>query len=74
MSVTHIQTGKCKGRSCFLQVVVYFWNIIYFSFIFDLLIDSEHCRCFQLIYYLLFMHAIIFICDSIDLSGTLDLQ
>ena len=45
-----------------------------FSFIFDLLIDSEHCRCFQLIYYLLFMHAIIFICDSIDLSGTLDLQ
>ena len=45
-----------------------------FSFIFDLLIDSELCRCFQLIYYLLFMQAVIFICDSIDLSGTLDLQ
>ena len=71
MIVTHIQTGKCKGRSCFLQVVVYLFRTL---FIFDLLIDSEHCRRFQLIYYLLFMHAIIFICDSIDLSGTLDLQ
>ena len=50
MIVTHIQTGKCKGRSCFLQVVVYLFRIL---FIFDLLVESEYCRCFQLIYYLL---------------------
>ena len=71
MIVTHIQTGKCKGRSCFLQVVVYLFGIL---FIFDLLVESEYLNWFHLICYLLLMHAIIFICDSIDLSGTLDLQ
>ena len=71
MVVMHIQTGKCKGRSCFLQVVVCLFRIL---FIFDLLVESEYFKWFQSIYYLLFMHAIVFICDSIDLSGTLDLQ
>ena len=39
MIVTHIQTGKCRGRSCFLQVVVCLFGIL---FIFDLLVESEY--------------------------------
>ena len=39
MIVTHIQTGKCKGRSCFLQVVVYLFRILFIS---DLLVESGY--------------------------------
>ena len=47
MIVTDIQTGKCKGRSCFLQVVVYLFGIL---FIFDLLVESEYFNWFVIFY------------------------